>query len=153
MANLTMDKDGMKFVIAWTSLGKTNQSTSEKRIIQHVQEPNFMDMEQGQTTWIQTMCFAEASLEATDRTWHCGGWLTDFQGRNGVQYVQEPNFKSMERSQTIWIQCVLQTFYFRASCRLPRNRAASLESAEGTAAELQWLLIKCLNVWLSITVY
>ena len=47
----------------------------------------------------------------------CGGksWksdkLFDFQGRNGVQYMQEPNFKNMEQGQTVWILCVVPRFY------------------------------------------
>ena len=36
-----------------------------------------------------------ASLEAIVKAWHCGGagrQSFDFQGRNGVQYAQEPDF-------------------------------------------------------------
>ena len=103
-----------------------------------------MDMEHGQTRWIQTMCFAEASLEATVRTWHCGGWLTDlewgmtdksfdFQGRNGVQYVQEPNFKSRAWNEVrqyefnVFCRRLEQAVDFHQIVQLPRKVQRELQ--------------------------
>ena len=63
----------------------------EKRILQHVQDPNFKDMNRVRPNEFNVFCRG-ASLEATVGTWHCITHVAveleirhDFQGRNSVQ--------------------------------------------------------------------
>ena len=104
MANLTMDKDGMKFAIAWTLLRKTNKSTLEKRIIQHVHEPNFMDIEQNE---FNVFCRSALVLKRLLEQSHgIVPRLTDLEMTNDRQ---EPNFTSIigTRPDNMTIQCIL----------------------------------------------